>query len=73
MPCGLAVREDLEEELSWGRGRGGQTASTEPQGRNEHGVCKRRIRDQIGELSLESDGWNPLDHKEDFREEPGMS
>lgn len=36
-------------------------------------MCKRRIRDQIGELSLESDGWNPLDHKEDFREEPGMS
>lgn len=73
MPRGLAVREGLEEELSWGRGGGGQTPSTEPQGRNEHRVCKRRIRDQIGELSLESDGWNPLDHKEDFREEPGMS
>lgn len=63
MPCGLVFKEGLEEEHSRGRGEGGQIASTEPQGRNEYRVCKRRIRDQIGELSLESNGWDLLDHE----------
>lgn len=32
-----------------------------------------RIRDQIGELGLEPNWWDLMDHEKDFREGPGMS